>query len=105
MASSAAIHDLPVAKQILEDHVPLKQGRLYADKAYIDAAWKSALRDNHAIELITPRKKRKEDIWASGDTFSSFVSSHRLSESPGLENTGDGDLKIYKITHKFIKKT
>jgi len=77
MASSAAQHDLPAAKQILEDHVSLKWGRLYADKAYIDTAWKSDLRNNHAIELITPRKKRKDDVLASGDTFSTFVSSVR----------------------------
>ncbi len=77
MASGAAQHDLPAAKQILEDHVPLKQGRLYADKAYIDADWKTALKNGHAIELITPRKKNKDDSLVSGDTFSSFVSSVR----------------------------
>ena len=38
MASGAAQHDLPAAKQILEDHIVLKRGCLYADKAYIDAA-------------------------------------------------------------------
>jgi len=69
MISGAAQHDLPAAKQILEDHISLKQGRLYADKAYIDAAWKTALKKNHAIELLTPRKKGKEDSLVSGDTF------------------------------------
>lgn len=39
MASGAAQHDLPVAKQIVEDHAFLKPGYLYADKAYIDADW------------------------------------------------------------------
>jgi len=39
MVSSAAQHDLPVGNQILEDHISLKQGRLYTDKAYIDAAY------------------------------------------------------------------
>jgi len=77
MASGAAQHDLPVAKQILEDHISLKQGRLYADKAYIDAAWKTALKNGHAIELFTPRKKGKEDSLVSSDTFSTFVSSVR----------------------------
>ena len=77
MASGAALHDLPAAKQILEDHSSLKQGRLYADKAYIDAAWKAALKEDHAIELLTPRKKCKEDPLVSGDTFSTFVSSVR----------------------------
>ena len=77
MASGAALHDLPAAKQILEDHIVLKQGRLYADKAYIDAAWEAALKNNHALELITPRKKLKGDSLVSGDTFSAFVSSVR----------------------------
>ena len=77
MTSGAALHDLPAAKKILEDHIFLKQGRLYADKAYIDAAWKATLKSDHAVELITPRKKHKEDSLVSGDTFSTFVSSVR----------------------------
>lgn len=39
MASGAAQQGLPVAKQIMGDCLYLKQGRLYADKAYADAAW------------------------------------------------------------------
>ena len=77
MASGAAQHDLPAAKQILEDHLVLVQGRLYADKAYTDAAWAEALKKDHALELLTPRKKRKGDVIISGDTFSTFVSSIR----------------------------
>ena len=77
MASGAAQHDLPAAKQILEDHIVLKQGRLYANKAYIYAVCEAALKNNHAVELIAPRKKRKEDSLVSGDTFSTFVSSVR----------------------------
>ena len=77
MTSGAAQHDLPAAKKILEDHLLLKQGRLYADKAYADAAWSESLRKNHALILLTPRKKRKGDVLISGDTFSAFVSSIR----------------------------
>ena len=77
MASGAAQHDLPAAKQILEDHLVLKHGKLYADKAYADAAWAEALKKDHALELLTPRKKRKGDVLISGDTFSTFVSSIR----------------------------
>ena len=77
MASGAARHDLPAAKQILEDHIVLKQSCLYADKAYIDAAWEAALKNSHAVELITPRKKCKEDSLVSSDTFSTFVSAVR----------------------------
>jgi len=77
MASSAAQHDLPAAKQILDNHLSLKRGRLYADKAYADAAWADLLKNSYAIELITPRKKHKGDTLVSGDTFSTFVSSVR----------------------------
>jgi len=77
MVSGSAQHDLPIARQILEDHLPLKGGRLFADKAYIDAAWAALLKEKHTIELLTPRKKRKEDTLISGDSFSAFVSSLR----------------------------
>ena len=77
MASGAAQHDLSAAKQILENHIVLKHGKLYADKAYADAAWAEALKKDHALELLTPRKKRKGDGLLSGDTFSTFVSSIR----------------------------
>ena len=77
MASGAAQHDLPAAKQILQDHLFLQAGKLYADKAYADAGWANSLKENYALELFTPRKKRKGDTLISGDTFSTFVSSIR----------------------------
>ena len=77
MASGAAKHDLPAAKQIMEDHLFLRPGKLYADKAYADAGWAESLKVNHALELLTPRKKHKGDTLISGDTFSTFVSSIR----------------------------
>ena len=77
MVSGAAQHDLPVAKQILENHLVLKYGKLYADKAYADTAWAEALKKDHALELLTPRKKHKGDVLVSGDSFSTFVSSIR----------------------------
>lgn len=43
----------------------------------IDADWAQSLKENHALELITPRKKQKGDTLVSGDTFSTFVSSLR----------------------------
>ena len=77
MVSGAAQHDLPVARQIMEDHLFLQSGKLYADKAYADTAWTESLKKNHAMELLTPRKKRKGDVLVSGDSFSTFVSSIR----------------------------
>ena len=77
MASGAAVHDLPAAKQIMEDHLFLRSGKLYADKAYADAGWSESLKKNYTLELLTPRKKHKGDTLISGDTFSTFVSSLR----------------------------
>ena len=77
MASGAAQHDLPAAKQIVEDYSALIPGKLYADKAYSDAQWAQSLKQNHALVLLTPRKKQKGDVLVSGDTFSTFISSVR----------------------------
>ena len=77
MTSGAAQHDLPAAKQIVQDHASLKPGKLYADKAYIDANWAHSLKQDCALELLTPRKKQKGDVLVSRDTFSTFLSSVR----------------------------
>ena len=69
MASGAAQHDLPAAKRILENHLVLQHGRLYADKDYTDVAWAESLKKNHALELLTPRKKCKGDVQISSDIF------------------------------------
>ena len=49
----------PIAKQMIEDHASLKPGKLFADKAYMDAEWAQSLKLNHALELLTPRKSKK----------------------------------------------
>ena len=75
--SQASLCDLWAAKQIDLDCAPVANGKLFADRAYTDAAWKAALRDNRAIELITPRKKKPTDTLSSGDCFNSSVASSR----------------------------
>ena len=75
--SQASLCDLWAAKQIDLDCAPVVNGKLFADRAYTDAAWKATLRDNRAIELITPRKKKPTDILSSGDCFNSSVASSR----------------------------
>jgi len=77
MVSGSAVHDLTAAKQIIEEGLSLKPSSLFADKAYIDAAWADSLTQNHAIRIFTPRKKHKGDPIISGDTVSSFVISIR----------------------------
>lgn len=73
----SGVTDLPVAKQIMQDHASARSGRLYADKAYADADWAHSLKQNCALALLTPWKKKKGDALVSGDVFSTFVSSVR----------------------------
>ena len=59
------------------DCAPVRDGKLYADRAYIDADWRDWLKKERNIELITPRKKKKYDTLRSEDAASAFVSSVR----------------------------
>lgn len=73
----ASFCDLWAAKQIVSDCKPIWNGKLYADRAYIDAVWKEDMKKLYNIEVITPRKKRKNEYLISGDAFSTSVSSIR----------------------------
>lgn len=75
--STATLCDLWAAKQIMLDIQPVHDGVLYADKAYTDADWSQTLQVNYNIQLLTPRKKRKDEVFTSGDAYSSFVSGKR----------------------------
>lgn len=77
LISPANVCDLWAARQAVWDCSPIKNGRLFADRAYIDADWAEFMRLNHNIEVITPRKKKKFDTISSPDAASSFVSSIR----------------------------
>ena len=76
-ASTAADHDLTVAKQIFTStHLPLR--KLFADKAYCDSAWQGSLAQKD-IQLLTPIKKTRGsyDPFYSGDCFSASISHVR----------------------------
>ena len=68
---------LPFLGSTTQDHFVLKHGKLYADKAYADAAWAKTLKKDHALESLIPRKKHNGDVLILGDAFSTFVSSIR----------------------------
>lgn len=74
MISRASMFDLTAAKEILHSAPLAHEGFLLADKAYIDASWKSTLRDENNLQIVTPRKKAKGDVLASGDSYSTSVS-------------------------------
>lgn len=93
--SEASFCDLWAARQIDFDCAPIANGKLYADRAYIDADWKAWLKSERNIELITPRKKKKYDTLQSRDAASTFVSSLRqpiesffnwLNAKTGIQN-------------------
>lgn len=73
----ASFCDLWAAKQIVYDCEPIQNGKLYADRAYIDAEWSDALKKLYNIDIITPRKKKKNEYLISGDAYSTSVSSVR----------------------------
>lgn len=75
--TTATLCDLWAAKQIMLDNQPIHNGVLYADRAYIDADWSQTLQKDYNIQLLTPRKKRKDEVFVSGDAYSSFVSGKR----------------------------
>ena len=75
--SKASLCDLWAAKQIDLDIAPVRGGKLYADRAYIDGDWKEYLQNERGTELITPRKKKKYDTLISADTASTYVSGIR----------------------------
>ena len=77
MVSHASDHDLPVARQIMDNCHPFHCGTLYADKAYIDKDWEITLNRDYSVRIITPRKQKKDDFLRGGDAFSSFVSALR----------------------------
>ena len=75
--SKASLCDLWAAKQIDLDCAPVTDGRLYADRAYIDAEWKAHLQAERNISLITPRKRKKYDTLVSEDAVSTHISALR----------------------------
>ena len=93
--SKASYCDLWAAKQILFDCNPIHDGKLYADRAYIDADWKETLKAEANIDLITPRKKKVYDTLLSEDSASTFISGIRqpieiffnwLNAKTGIQN-------------------
>lgn len=77
MVSTAADHDLTVAKRIMDDCKPFCGGVLYADKAYIDSKWENHLKSEHSVELRTPRKRMIAESVRSGDAYSTYISALR----------------------------
>ena len=75
--SKASYCDLWAAKQIIFDCDPVRDGTLYADRAYIDADWKDTLKTQANIDLVTPRKKKKCDTLRFEDAASTFISGLR----------------------------
>ena len=82
LISPANVCDLWAARQAVRDCAPIRNGRLFADRAYIDADWSRVMREQYNVEVVTPRKKKKFDIVVSSDSASSFVSSVRQPIEP-----------------------
>ena len=77
MISRASEHDLPIARKMMDACSPFFGGVLFADKAYIDEDWKKHLDEAYEVNLLTPRKQKKDDYLRGGDAYSSLVSAFR----------------------------
>lgn len=71
--SASTYCDLWAAKQIVFDCAPISNGKLYADKAYIDADWADTLKKEYGIEIITPRKRKVYDTLNPSDAYSTYI--------------------------------
>jgi len=69
----ASHHDRKVAEEMLFDVYGID---LFADKAYINAAWQSEIAINNHINIITPVKRAKgqERLNSADSLFSTAVS-------------------------------
>jgi len=54
--SKAAEHDLPVAKEMLNDVMNI---RLFGDSAFADKEWKAFMFSENNVEVLTPIKRKK----------------------------------------------
>lgn len=75
--SEASCHDLPIARQMLQD-IECSGFSLLGDKAYSEAKWKERL-EQQGIHLLTPAKMQPGDPprLPGGDAFDTCVSSAR----------------------------
>jgi hypothetical protein len=54
--SKASSHDLPIAKEMLND---TRNIRVFGDMAYIDNEWKNSLLTENNVTILTPIKRQK----------------------------------------------
>jgi len=72
--SKASEHDLPIAKEMLEDVMNI---RFFGDSAFVDKEWKEFMLSENNIEILTPIKlkkgQKKLPFWDA--LYSSAISS------------------------------
>ena len=74
IVSKASEHDLPVAKELLDDVMNI---RLFCDSAFVDKQWQAFMLSERNVEVFTPIKRKsgqkKLSFWDG--LYSSAVSS------------------------------
>ena len=56
IVSKASDHDLPVAKELLDD---VRNIRVFSDTAFIDTEWQDFMRTEQYVKIITSIKRKK----------------------------------------------
>ena len=74
VVSKASEHDLPVAKETLDDVMNI---RLFGDTAFADKQWQESMLSENNVEILTPikRKKRHKMLSFWDGIYSSAISS------------------------------
>lgn len=75
--SQASLCDLWAAQRMERDCTPIYNGKLFADRAYIDAAWAKYLKEERNIDIKIPHKKQPNDPLRSGNCLITDISQHR----------------------------
>ena len=88
--SQASLCDLWAARQTDLDCAPVSHGKLFANRAYADAAWAASLRNDRSIELITPERRNQRILF-----FSAAVLTLLLPLADSL-------LSLFSIGCRFI---
>jgi len=72
--SKASEHDLPVAKEMLDDAFNL---RIFGDSAFVDKQWHSSMLSENNVEILTPikRKRGQKKLSFLEGLYSSSISS------------------------------
>ena len=113
MVSPASAHDLPNAKQAMEQF-GVWEGTLFGDKAFVDTQWAQTLHTTNHLQLATPHRRTRGEVdpFPGGNAAETFISSIRqkieiffnwLSAKTGIQSASKVRSLKGLLAHTFGK--